>query len=76
MVTNYALKCRIHLHSPFYVIGYPGKKRFPYKKERSKFRSGRNVVTYNDMACGKRASLFWAVGEVRCKVTNWGKNKG
>ena len=24
MVTNYALKCRIHLHSPFYVIGFGG----------------------------------------------------
>ena len=44
MVTNYTLKCRIHLHSPFYVIGFAEKKRFPYKKERSKFRNGRKPM--------------------------------
>ena len=44
MVTKYALKCRTHLHSPFYVIGFAGKKRFPYKKETSKFRSGRKPM--------------------------------
>ena len=44
MVTNYALKCRIHLHSPFYVIGFAGKKRFPYKKEKSKCRSRRKPI--------------------------------
>ena len=44
MVTKYALKCRIHLYSPFYVIGFAGKKRFPYKKEKSKCRSRRKPI--------------------------------
>ena len=37
-------KFRTEVHSPFYVIGFAGKKRISYKKERSKFRSGRKSM--------------------------------
>ena len=66
MVTNYALKYRIHLHSPFYVIGFAGKKRFPYKKEKSKCRSGRKAMLLLITIWLVARELAWSGQLVKC----------